>query len=324
MILAGDIGGTKTWLALFNDVKKREIVKHAKFSSQKYPSLEEIIQEFLQDEKIVPSHACFGVAGPVNNNISKVTNLPWTIDAEKIQTSLKIPRVFLINDLEANAWGIRCLKEDELYVISEGKEGMQGNQGLISAGTGLGEAGLYYNGKEHIPFASEGGHCNFAPVDEEEIEIFRYFHKMYGHVSYERLLCGKGLINLYNFYLEVKKERELPELKEKMKGDDPAKLIHEYAISKQCNACVLATNKFLSIYGAETGNVALKFLTLGGMYIGGGIAPKMIEMIKEGQFFRSFIDKGRFDKLLSTVRLQVILNPHTALLGAGSYVEHHI
>lgn len=324
MILAGDIGGTKTWLALFSDVKTRQIVKKTIFSSQKYSSLEEIIQDFLMDIPSLPSYACFGVAGPVEKGTSRVTNLPWLIDAKKMESSLKIPHISLINDLEANAWGIRCLNEDELYVIAEGNNLNVGNQALISAGTGLGEAGLYFNGKEHIPFASEGGHCNFAPSDEEETEIWRYFHSLYGHVSFERLLCGKGLTNLYNFYVDVKNGTELSEVKEKMKKEDPAKVIYEYALSKKCPTCRRAVERFLSIYGSEAGNVALKFLSLGGIYIGGGIAPKMVEMMKEGQFVRAFIDKGRFDKLLSTIRIQIIMNPHTALLGAASYIEYHI
>lgn len=323
MILAGDIGGTKTWLALFEDVKTRKIVKHVKYPSQNYSSLEEIIKEFLSDIPSPPSYACFGVAGPVEKGTSRVTNLPWVIDAKKMASSLHIDQIFLINDLEANAWGIRCLHEDELYVILEGKKDNIGNQALISAGTGLGEAGLYFNGKEHIPFASEGGHCNFAPSDEEELEIWRYFYKLYGHVSFERLLCGKGLVNLYNFYLQLHKKEEAFEVKEQMKQQDPAQVIYEYALSKKCEMCEKAVRKFLSIYGSESGNVALKFLALGGIYIGGGIAPKMLEMMKEGDFLKSFIDKGRFDKLLSTIRIQVIMNPHTALLGAASYIEYH-
>lgn len=322
MILAGDIGGTKTELALFEDVTERKILKKEKFPSKDFSTLEEIVQKFLLGVDCLPKHACFGVAGPIEDNTCKTTNLPWMIDAKKISSLVNIPSVFLINDLEANAWGISCLKEDEVYVLSEGKKGNTGNQGLISAGTGLGEAGLYFNGKDHIPFASEGGHCNFAPIDEEEVEIWRYLQKKYGHVSYERLLCGAGLVNIYRFFIEVRKETELSDLKKMFSAKDPAQCIYEYGSTGKCIICKKSIERFVSIYGSEAGNVALKFLTLGGMYIGGGIAPKMLNVLKEGSFMRSFVSKGRFDKLLSTIKVQVILNPHTALLGAARYVEY--
>lgn len=321
MILAGDIGGTKTELALFEDVKTRKIVKITKFVSKNYNSLEEILLEFLSSSPITLSSACFGIAGPIENNTGHPTNLPWLVDGSKIKQLLKIPSLYLINDLKANAWGISCLKEDELYVLAEGNPKQIGNQALISAGTGLGEAGLYFDGTTHTPFASEGGHSDFAPQDEEEIELWRYLQKKYGHVSYERLLCGAGLINIYQFFIEVKKEKELPELKQKFSEIDPAQCIYEYGSTGKCPVCKKAIERFVSIYGGETGNVALKFLALGGIYIGGGIAPKMLECLKKGPFLESFLRKGRFNKLLSRIRIQVILNPLTALLGAANYAE---
>ncbi len=322
MILAGDIGGTKTELALFENVKTRKIIKQEKFPSKDYKSLEEIIQKFISSSSISPTQACFGIAGPIENNICYTTNLPWIIDGKKIETLLNISSVFLINDLEANAWGIPCLKENELYVLAEGNKNQKGNRALISAGTGLGEAGLYYDGKNHIPFASEGGHCNFAPTNEEEIEILRFLQHKHKHVSYERLLCGAGLLNIYLFFIEEKKEKELPELLEKFTITDPAQCIYEYGSTGKCPVCKKAIEIFISIYGSEAGNMALKFLALGGIYIGGGIAPKMLNELKEGPFLKSFTQKGRFNKLLSTIRIQVILNPHTALLGAGNYAEY--
>ncbi len=322
MILAGDIGGTKTELALFEDVKTRKIVKLDKFPSKDYKSLEEIIQKFLSSSSIIPTEACFGIAGPIENNTCHTTNLPWIIDGKKIADLFKISSVYLINDLEANAWGIPCLKEDELYTLNKGVKTQVGNRALISAGTGLGESGLYFDGKNHIPFASEGGHCNFAPTNEEEVEIWRYLNQRYKHVSYERLLCGAGLLNIYRFFIDIKKEKELPELTEKFSQMDPAQCIYEYGSTGKCSTCKKAIERFISIYGSETGNVALKFLALGGIYIGGGIAPKMLNTLKEGLFLESFTHKGRFEKLLSTIQVQVILNPHTALLGAANYVEY--
>ncbi len=322
MILAGDIGGTKTELALFEDVKTRKIIKMDKFPSKDFTTLEEIIQKFLSSSSIKPTEACFGIAGPIENNTCHTTNLPWVIAGKKIETLLNIASVYLINDLEANAWGISCLKEDELYTLAKGDKTQIGNRALISAGTGLGEAGLYFDGKNHIPFASEGGHCNFAPTDELEIEIWRYLHQKYNHVSYERLLCGAGLLNIYRFFIDVKKEKELSELADKFSKMDPAQCIYEYGSTGKCSVCKKAIEKFISIYGSESGNVALKFLALGGVYIGGGIAPKMLDNLKNGHFLESFIQKGRFNKLLSNIPVQVILNPHTALLGAANYVEY--
>jgi len=322
MILAGDIGGTKTELALFENVKERKILLRDKFFSGEHASLEEIIEKFLSSKKFSPTHACFGIAGPIKNNTCKTTNLPWVIEAKKIETLLNIPSVSLINDLEANAWGISCLAEDELYTLSPGSGNAAGNKALISAGTGLGEAGLYFDGKHHIPFSSEGGHCNFAPTNAEEMEILSYLMEKYGHVSYERLLCGAGLANIYRFYVDAKKEKELSELVARFPKEDPAKLIHEYGSTGKCPLCKKAVERFISIYGSEAGNVALKFLAIGGVYIGGGIAPKMLDMLKGGNFLRSFTEKGRFKNLLSDIKIEVILNPHTALLGSAAYVEY--
>ena len=322
MILAGDIGGTKSVLALFEDVKSRKIIKEERFSSKDSRNLEEIIEKFLSSDSFPVKDACFGIAGPIENNRCQATNLPWVVDGENLKKLIKIPRVFLINDLEANAWGIPCLFEDEVCVLSKGKENAQGNRALISAGTGLGEAGMYFDGKNHIPFPSEGGHCNFAPTDEEEVEIWRYLKAKFGHASYERVLSGAGIENIYRFFVDVKKENELIEVREKILKEDPARVIYEHAINNTCSTCVRTVHRFVSIYGSETGNLALKFLALGGVYIGGGIAPKMLEAIKKGPFIESFLDKGRFNKLLSNIRVQVILNHKTALIGAANYAEN--
>jgi glucokinase len=324
MILAGDVGGTKVELALFEDVTLRKIVKQERFLCKEYGSLEEIIQKFLSSKCFIIDAACFGIAGPIENNRCQATNLPWIIEAEKLKDLIGVKSVFLINDLEANAWGIPLLSEDELFTLSPGKELATGNRALISAGTGLGEAGIYSDGKTYQPFATEGGHCNFAPNTEEEVEIWRYFKTKFGHVSYERLLCGAGLINLYHFFVDVKKEQELPEVRELFLHRDPAQVIHEYGASGKCPICVKAVERFISIYGSEAGNLALKFLALGGVYVGGGIAPKMLEIIKKGGFLAAFCQKGRFSRLLSNIRIQVILNPKTALLGAAVYAENSL
>lgn len=319
MILAGDIGGTNTRLALFENGKM--VGDKKKFSSHQYESLEAVIQEFLQGKKV--EKACFGVAGPVRHGKAQVTNLPWSIDSAYITQTLNIPAVFLINDLEANAYGIGALGPDELFCIHEGEK-QEGNQALIAAGTGLGEAGLFWNGKEHIPFACEGGHTDFAPRNELEIELLIYLQKKYDHVSYERVVSGPGLINLFRFLIDTKKEKLNPEVKELMEKDDPAKVISGWGMQNRDAACSHAIDWFLSIYGAEAGNMALKFLSLSGLYVGGGIAPHMKDKMRKGTFLSSFLGKGRFNELLKTIPIWLVLNDSAALLGAARYAEKQV
>ena len=322
MILAGDVGGTKTELAIFDDVSSRKIVKGERFLCKDYGSLEEIVQEFLSTKSETITHACFGIAGPIDNNTCFATNLPWTIRGDILAGVIGIPHVSLLNDLEANAWGIRSLHEDELYTISPGIKGRKGNQALISVGTGLGEAGLYFDGNTHHPFACEGGHCDFAPRDEEEIELLRYLKKKFKRVSYERILSGAGLGNLYRFFVEEKGKKEIPEVKQRMQIEDPAKIVYEYGVSGKCPICEKALRLFVTTYGSEAGNVALSFMSLGGLYIGGGVAPKILDSLKTGLFFESFKNKGRLSGVLASMRVEVILNPKTALLGAAEYADH--
>lgn len=312
MILAGDIGGTNTRLALFEMGKR--VGDEKKFSSQKYSSLEAIVQEFLQGKKV--EKACFGVAGPVRNGKSKITNLSWTIDASR----LGIAKVALLNDLEANAYGLRALKKEELFLLHEGQK-QTGNQALIAAGTGLGEAGLFWNGKEHVPFACEGGHTDFAPRNEKEVELFLYLLKKFGHVSYERVVSGPGLLSIFHFLVETGKEKWSSDVKAAMEKTDPARIVSEWGSQNKDKACVHALDWFISFYGAEAGNMALKFLALGGFYIGGGIAPHLIDKMKNGAFHSSFVDKGRFKELLGSIPIWVVMNDNAALLGAAYFAE---
>ena len=314
MILAGDIGGTNTRLALFE--KNRMVGDEKKFSSKNYLTLETIVSEFLEGKKV--EKACFGIAGPVHAGQCKATNLPWLVDSSQIRQHLQIPSVFLINDLEANAYGIQVLKKEDFFLLQKGVE-QEGNQALIAAGTGLGEAGMIWDGKKHRPFACEGGHADFAPRNELEIELFLYLKKKYQHVSYERLLSGPGLLSLFQFLIDTKKETLSDTLREEMKKGDPIKIISEWGCKNKDEACIRALNWFISIYGAEAGNTALKFLALGGFYIGGGIAPKILEKMKQSAFCTSFQDKGRFKDLLASIPIWVILNDHAALLGAAHY-----
>lgn len=318
MILAGDIGGTHTRLALFD--KGQQLVER-KFSSRNYQGLEEIAREFLQTENKKAATACFGVAGPVRDGKCHATNLPWVVDAAKLSQSLNIPSVHLLNDLEANAYGLRMLKKEELFSLHPGKA-QKGNQALIAAGTGLGEAGLYWDGKEHRPFACEGGHTDFAPRNAKEIELLVYLNKKFGHVSYERVVSGPGLHSIYQFLIETRRETPSPRVEAAMAQKDPSAVISEWGNQGKDPACVHAVDWFISLYGAEAGNLALKFLSLGGLYIGGGIAPHLAEKMKKGSFLSSFTDKGRFKDLLASIPIWIVLNDNCALLGAAYHAAH--
>lgn len=321
MYLAGDIGGTKTHLAIYKE-KEGEYtpLRHEKFPSKDYPNLRTIAKKFLSkgNEKI--QKACFGIAGPIKENVCKATNLPWVVDAKEVAKEIGVQSVGLINDLEANAYGIKTLKESDFYVLNKGSAQPR-NQALISAGTGLGEAGLFWNQKEHIPFACEGGHSDFAPRNEEEVELFYYLQKKFGkHISYERVLSGPGLENLYHFIVDTGKEK--PANPNEMDQTSLAKCISEKGLSKKCPACSRTLDLFVSLYGAEAGNAALKFYALGGVFLGGGIAPKILDKFKSDHFMKAFLAKGRFDKLLSEIPVKIVLNEDTALLGSAYYASH--
>lgn len=320
MFLAGDIGGTKTHLALF-DKDLQHPIEDKKFPSKEFKSLTEIVDLFLKGKKQVKK-ACFGIAGPIQNGMCKATNLPWVITTDDLAQVLHTPSIALINDLEANAWGIRTLSEEDFVVLNKGKEQPKSHQALISAGTGLGEAGLFYDGKEHIPFACEGGHCDFAPTNDEEVLLWSYLRKKFDHVSFERVLSGPGFVNIYKFIVETKILE--PSDPKAMKEEFLAKTITEKALDKSCPACVKTLDWFISFYGAEAGNLALKFLSLGGLYIGGGIAPKIIERMKDSIFVKSFTNKGRFSDLLSSIPVKVVLNPLTALFGSAYYAKNRL
>ena len=319
MIIAGDVGGTNVRLAYFDSKLKRDPSHLEKYASRDFSDFSSLLKKFIGvlEGKQVKA-ACFGVAGPVSQGRCQATNLPWVIDANSLQQELGIPNVWLINDLEANAWGLPVLEPQEFLILNPGIE-REGNAALISAGTGLGEAGLYWNGQKHLPFACEGGHCGFAPTDEEEIELWRYLKKEFEHVSYERVLSGSGIYHIYRFLIDTQREKEPPSLKGIEDQKEPQKLITEMALKKQCPACEHTLHLFSSIYGGEAGNMALKMLATHTVYVGGGIAPRISSILKEGNFMKAFVDKGRFMPMLSNIPVKVILNDQTALLGAARY-----
>lgn len=346
MILAGDIGGTKTNLALYEWGSERaEPVRFETFHSADYKSLEEILEEFLtppkpptpldeldaeiagKDEEKEPeappepiavSAACFGIAGPVVDNHSQTTNLPWVVDGPAIAKKFGIPRVQLLNDLEATAYGVLLLRPDEVEVLNPGTLPKKRQAlALIAAGTGLGEAILFWDGKSYRPMPSEGGHTDFAPTNDYEIELLRYLRSQYLHVSYERLLSGPGLHAIYEYVRDTKKN-EPTWLAEKIKAGNPAAEIAEAGLNGQAEIATQALDLFASIYGAEAGNLALKSLSLDGVYVAGGMAPKLIKKLQDGTFMKSFTNKGRYKRLLSHMPVKVVMNQQTALLGAAS------
>lgn len=317
MILAGDIGGTKTRLGLFTVTKERfHLLFEKTFLSENYRGLENILREFLSEQKEIDV-ACFGVAAPVIGRIIRLTNLPWVIDTQLLQKELSIRKVETINDLVANAYGISVLEKSDFEVINIGQI-RKGNAALLSAGTGLGEAILFWNGKQHLPSPSEGGHADFAPRNHLEIELLQYLLDRFGHVSYERVLSGTGLFYTYQFLKDSKKFGHEPEwLSKEMKQRNPAAIISEMARQKKNRLCTMTLDIFTSIYGAAAGSLALHVLALGGVYIGGGIAPKIIWKLKDGTFMKAFKDKGRYSDFLSQIPVKVIMNERTVLLGAA-------
>lgn len=324
MILAGDVGGTKVHLALYGfENGELSHVRDEKFPAQEYTGLEVVTKKFLAesgDPEVTA--ACFGVPGPVRHGRLKLTNLPWVLDCAELSNGLDISHLFLINDLEANGYGIAELHSDQIHSLSEGDASAVGNRGLVSAGTGLGEAILVWNGKMHVPMASEGGHCDFAPRNEIEIDLLRYLQrKLKGRVSFERVVSGIGLKNIYSFLRDEKKMEEPTWLKERMQSEDPNAVIGGVGEDGSNELCAKTLEMFASAYGAEAGNLALKVLSVGGLYLGGGIAPKILKTMKDGAFMKAFTDKGRLSDLLIHTPVRIILESRAALMGAAAYAE---
>jgi glucokinase len=322
MILVGDIGGTNTRLALFEALQNSGALRHSEidiFPSAQYAGLDEIAAKFLKQTGASVEAACFGIAGPVRDGVAKVSNLPWVVDARQIAVKLSIERVSLLNDLEANAHGIAVLEPSDFITLNEGAAGSSGNRALISAGTGLGEAGLLAEGNGYRPFASEGGHSDFAPRNELEIELLRFLLKRWSRVSFERVLSGPGLFNIYQFLRDTGRGSEPAWLAERMHLENPSAVIGDTALAGSAEICVQALDMFVAIYGAEAGNLALKLMATGGVFIGGGIAPKIVPKLGDSTFTKAFADKGRFRSLLESIPVRVIMNDKTALLGAANY-----
>ncbi|HZR56060.1 MAG TPA: glucokinase [Terriglobales bacterium] len=318
MILAGDIGGTHARLAFFDVLNGRySLVTSSVFPSREYAGLDQIVTQFVDASPAHPTLACFGIAGPVTNGRVETSNLPWVIESKRLAAELNINQALLINDLEATAWGIGALSPSDVVALNEVKGQPIGNQAVIAAGTGLGEAGMYWDGVNHHVFASEGGHGDFAPQNDLEVELFRYLHARFGHVSYERILSGPGLVNVYHFLRDTNRGTEPKWLLEEMLHSDPAAVISKAALAGTCPLSEHTLDLFISVYGAEAGNLALKYKATGGVFLAGGIAPKLLPKLTSSLFMKAFLDKGRMQHLMESMPVSVITNDSLALLGAA-------
>jgi glucokinase len=322
MILAGDIGGTKCNLALFKESEADfQPILEKTLASRDFPSLKAVAAKFLEEEEAkrladTITFGCFGIAGPVVRQRCKTPNLPWTVTATELESNLGV-KVVLLNDLEATGFGVLTLGKHQVQTLNQGNPVPTGHLALIAAGTGLGEALLIRTSKEFLPVASEGGHGDFAPRNQLEMELLAYSMKTWDHVSYERVLSGPGLHQIYSFLKESGHGKVSPQqLRDIEESGDASASISAAALSNSCPVCVKALDLFVSIYGAEAGNLALKAKTTGGVYLGGGIAPKILAKLSDGTFFEAFCDKGRMEPLLRSIPVHVILEPKTALNGA--------
>ena len=324
MILAGDVGGTKVHLALYGFEHGQLVhVRDERFPAHEFSGLLEIVQRFLKESGNPEiTAACFGVPGPVRGGRLRLTNLPWVLDTHELSAALNISHLFLINDLEANGYGIPELSPDQILTLNQGDSSVVGNRALVSAGTGLGEGVLVWNGKTHVPMASEGGHCDFAARNPLEIELLNWLmQKFNGRVSFERVVSGPGLTNIYTFLRDQKHMEEPEWLHQRMESEDPNAVIGEVGEAGTSELCAKALDMFAASYGAEAGNMVLKVLATGGMYLGGGIAPKMLKTMQGGAFMQAFTDKGRLSDLLIHTPVHIILESRAALMGAAAYAE---
>ncbi len=322
MILAGEIGATHARIAAFETEGNRlQCVVETIYESQRHGGLAEILAEFVKTNGIPVDSACFGVAGPVRNGRCKISNLSWTIDAGELAKQLKLHSVGLLNDLEAYAYGIDALGDEDFITLNEGSEDAEGNRAVVSARTGLGVAGLYWDGRRHHPFACEGGHTNFAPRNDLEGELLRYLQGKYkGRVSYERIASGPGIKNIYDFLRDSGKAEEPDWLKAQMMeaGDAPA-VISRTASERKAAICEQTMSLFVSVYGAHAGDCALTFLSTGGIFIGGSIAAKNVPKMQEPIFMEAFLDKGRMAGLLKDMPVKIVMNDDAGIMGAARY-----
>jgi glucokinase len=323
LLLAGDIGGTKTILALFSyEEGPLQPLNETSFASNSYPSLDAIIEDFFSQAKASAATACFGVAGPVREGRAVITNLPWQPDTRMLQSTHCFSRATLINDLAATGYAIPHLEQSDFFTINKGLQTSHGALGIIAPGTGLGEVIFTWDGSQYLAVPSEGGHTDFGPSSETESQLLDFLKQQFGHVSYDRICSGRGIPAIYDFVKSLGQFDEPDWLaKQLTSAEDPAPVIVNAALdgTRNCDICRGTMQLFISILGAEAGNLALKGLTTAGMYLGGGIPPRVLPFLKEEIFMESFSSKGRMRYLLHDIPVKVILNPKAALIGAASF-----
>lgn len=321
-VLVGDIGGTKTGLAVAEPDGERFLLSHERrYASEEFASLGDVIARFIDETGADCALGSFAIAGPVVDDRSRTTNLPWEVDAGAIATRFGFARARLLNDLEAVAWGVAALGDEDLAVLQPGAPDATGNACVVAAGTGLGEAGLYWDGRAHHPFATEGGHTDFAPTDEREFALLNHLQRRIGRVSWERVVSGMGIASIYQFLVSRHDVGHPSAVDEAIDNDgDVAAAVAMEAANAACPVCMETMDLFATLYGREAGNMALKQLALGGVYLGGGIAPKNLELLNRGGFIEGFLDKGRMRPLMERMPVKVIKQPRTPLLGAARFM----
>jgi glucokinase len=319
MVLAGDVGGTNARLAMveLNGAGAR-IARESKYLSREYPGLTPIVHQFRDEVTIRPDRACFGVACPVVGDDCTAPNLPWTINARALATEIGIPRTALLNDFVAVGYGIELLEPSDLVTLQEGSPVPHGPIALIGAGTGLGQGFLLWQEDHYRVLPSEGGHADFGPRDELQDGLLESLRGQFGRVSWERLLSGAGLLNAYRYLLTSESAPEQPSVRDEMEREDPASVITRHGLAKTDRLSERALDLFCEIWGAQAGNLALTVASTGGVYLAGGIAPRIVERLKSGSFVAAFRDKGRMSELLSRIPVHVIMNPRVGLLGAAA------
>jgi glucokinase len=320
-VLVGDVGGTKTVLAIAEaDAGLVRLKDERRYASRDFSSLHEVAARFLSEAGTACETAAFAVAGPVYGDRSQTTNLPWDLDAAQLGQSLGLRSTHLLNDLEATAWAISALGADDFEVLHPGASDAAGNACVVAAGTGLGEAGMFWDGTLHRPFATEGGHTDFAPRNDLELAMLRSLQERFGHVSWERLISGTGITNIYDFLLEWRGAGTPGRLQEAMAAGDKAAAISASAADGSCPLCAETMQLFMDLYGREAGDMALKHMALGGVYLGGGIAPKNLDLMLRGPFLEAFFDKGRMEALMRQMPVKIILEQRAPLFGAARFL----
>src|SRR5450432_724818 len=321
-ILAGDVGGTKTNMALYRvNADGVSMLREGRYASQEYTSLTDIITQFTGNEW--PNRICMAVAGPVTDGKVQLTNLSWQLDSKAMTIALKTPVVF-INDLEANAYGLAGLQSTDLAAIHTSNTKPAGNIAIVAPGTGLGEAGLYFDGKKYHPFATEGGHSDFSPRTEQDIDLFRFLQQHRGHVSWERVLAGPGIHAIFSFLTTVQRKQIPDWLTEQLQNGDPTPVISNAAIHQQEPVCLEALHLFVRYLAMEAASLCLKLKAVGGCYLSGGIPPKILPLLQTGDWYKHFLDMGRMKNLLEKIPVYVVLNDKTALLGAAYYGAYNM